>query len=48
MTLELAAPTEARVNRLAAALTQAGLGVARSAAAKRQGGAAVLLTVRAP
>jgi general secretion pathway protein L len=48
MTLELAAPNEARVKRLVAALTQAGLGVAQSTAAKRQGGAAVLLTVRAP
>lgn len=48
MTLELAAPTEARVERLVAALTQAGLSVARATTAKRQGGAAVLLTVRAP
>jgi len=48
MTLELAEPTEAKVNRLTAALTQAGLSVVRSAAAKRRGGAAILLTLRAP
>ena len=48
MTLELAAPTESRVDRLTTALTQAGLSVARSSAAKRGGGAAVVLTVRAP
>ncbi len=48
ITLELAAPNEARVNRLVAALTQAGLSVAQSTAAKRQGGTTVLLTVRAP
>jgi general secretion pathway protein L len=47
MTLELAAPNEAKVNRLVAALMQAGLSVMRSTAAKRQGGAAVLITVRA-
>jgi general secretion pathway protein L len=47
MTLELAAPNEARVSRLVAALAQSGLSVMRSTAAKRQGGAAVLLTVRA-
>lgn len=48
MTLELAAPNEARVSRLIAALTQAGLSVVRSTVAKNQGGAAVVLTVRAP
>jgi general secretion pathway protein L len=48
MTLELAEPTEPKVNRLAAALTQAGLSVVRSASAKHRGGAVVLLTVRAP
>jgi general secretion pathway protein L len=48
MTLELAAPNEQRVSRLVAALTEAGLSVARSTAAKKQGGATVLLTVRAP
>jgi general secretion pathway protein L len=48
MTLELAAPTDAKVSRLTAALTRAGLSVAGSADARRRGGAAVLLTVRAP
>ena len=48
MTLELAAPTDERVNRLVAALTQTGLSVARSSAPKRQGGVTVVLTVRAP
>lgn len=48
MTLELAAPTEERVNRLVASLTQTGLSVERSTAPKRQGGAAVVITVRAP
>ena len=48
MTLELAAPNEARVSRLMAALTEAGLTVAQSTAPKQHGGAAVLLTVRAP
>jgi general secretion pathway protein L len=48
ISLELAAPNEERVNRLVTALTQTGLSVVRSSAAKRQGGATVLLTVRAP
>lgn len=48
MTLELTAPTEERANRLATALTQAGFAVARSGAASPRGGAAVVLTVRAP
>jgi len=48
MTLELAVPNEARESRLMAALTEAGLSVVRSTAAKQRGGAAVLLTVRAP
>ena len=48
MTLELAEPTEAKVRRLTAALAQAGLSVVQSASARRRGGAAVLLTVRAP
>jgi len=48
MTLEIAAPSEERVNRLVTALTQAGLGVVRSGAAKPRGAAAAVLTVRAP
>jgi general secretion pathway protein L len=48
MTLELAEPTEAKVKRLVAALTQAGLSVAQSAGARRRAGAAVVLTLRAP
>jgi general secretion pathway protein L len=48
MTLELTEPTEAKVKRLVAALTQAGLSVARSAGARRRGGAPVVLTLRAP
>jgi general secretion pathway protein L len=48
MTLALAAPNEERLTRLVASLTQAGFSVVRSTAAKRQGGASVLLSVRAP
>jgi general secretion pathway protein L len=48
MTLELAEPTDAKVKRLVAALTQAGLSVAQSAGARRRAGAAVVLTLRAP
>lgn len=48
MTLELAAPNETRVSRLTAALSETGLSVVPSTAARQRGGASVLLTVRAP
>lgn len=47
MLLELAITDEAAVNRIVAELTQAGLSVQRAAAVKRQGGATIMLTVRA-
>lgn len=47
MTLQLVATDEATVNRIVAELGQAGLNVERSPVAKREGGAAVMLTVRA-
>ncbi len=47
MSLELAATEEAAVNRIVAKLAQSGMSVERSAAPKRPGGGAVVLTVRA-
>ncbi len=47
MTLQLVATDEATVNRIVTEMGQAGLHVERSPVAKRGGGAAVMLTVRA-
>ena len=47
MTLELAASEEAAVQRIVARLTQSGMSVERSTAAKRPGGATVVITLRA-
>jgi general secretion pathway protein L len=47
MTLQLAATDEATVNRIVAEMMQSGLSVERSPAAKGQGGATVVLMVRA-
>ena len=47
MTLELAATDEAGVSRIVTRLTQSGMSVERSAAAKRAGGGTVVITVRA-
>lgn len=47
MTLQLAATDEATVNRIVTEMMQSGLSVERSPAVKGQGGATVVLTVRA-
>jgi hypothetical protein len=47
MTLELATVDEAAVQRIVTRLAQSGLSVEPSAAAKRPGGATVVITVRA-